>query len=495
VTRTELEAATRPQRWRKPLIVTLAIILALVLGGVVAWWLGHRDTSTTKEAEVRTAEVVRTSLEAGFKLSGTIGYGEAKELAGANGALVTKLPEAGQMIAAGQVIMEVEGAPVFLLQGELPLWREIQPGVTGLDVQSLRDSLAAIGISAGSGQTYDATLSAAIATLYTNNGYSAPVALEEDKAAQEKALEALDTAKDNLTAAQETLTRAQDALTKLQNQKPSESDRLAAQGAVDQAREAYNNQTCVTDEGLARPCTDDEKAVLKNNLDVAVARYNELVNPTIDTTDAQASVDQAQKGVTQAQKAVTDAQEAYDETLQNAVGPKNILIVPEAKIRVNEVKATVGEAISGPVLTWTKTVLYGQGDLTDAQQRMLTTGTQARLLWSDGTELTGNVAEITDASYDYMTGARTAARVRIDVADQAALAERGPSAVTISFIQEEAENTLVIPVTALVVPAEGGYAVEMADGHYVRVEIGLIADAKVQVFSDELHEGDKVVVP
>jgi hypothetical protein len=112
----------------------------------------------------------------------------------------------------------------------------------------------------------------------------------------------------------------------------------------------------------------------------------------------------------------------------------------------------------------------------------------------DGTEVDGVIAEITDSRLDPATYQTIPARARIDIADQTLVAN-GVGGVTISFIQEEVEDTLVIPVTALMALAEGGYCVERPDGTLVGVEVGLVADTRAQVFSEKLHEGDLVIVP
>jgi len=463
--------ALRPLLRRKPLLIGVGVVVLLVAGAITAYALGHRSADDTSASEQRTVAIEEGSLASSFTLSGYLGYGDAESLSGATGGIVTKVPEAGQMISAGQVIMEVEGAPVFLLQGDLPLWRDIKPGVTGIDVQNLRDSLAKLGIDAGSGQTYDSTLSQAIATLYSNAGYSEPVVTADDKTVQDQAKQALDQAKQALSDAQQQLTAAQNA--------------TASEADLDQAWTQYQQAL-----GVANACTDTTSATCQQAQTAAsqaLAAFNQLNSPP--DTSAQ------QSAVTQAQTAVNQAQETYDEAMENSVGPDNILIVPEDKIRVDEVSATVGQAIQGPVLTWTKTVLYGQATLTDTQARQIATGTQATLEWSDGSSVQGTVGQITEAKMDTTTGQETPPSVRIDVTDQATLAQHGPSAVTISFIQDEADDALIVPVTALVVPAEGGYCVEKADGTYVRVELGLISDTRVQIFSDDLHKGDLVVVP
>ena len=76
--------------------------------------------------------------------------------------------------------------------------------------------------------------------------------------------------------------------------------------------------------------------------------------------------------------------------------------------------------------------------------------------------------------------------------------------VTLRVVSEEAKDAFVVPVSALLALAEGGYAVEVvdqtaADGtfvtHLISVEPGLFADGFVEVTGDQLAEGLTVVVP
>jgi hypothetical protein len=54
---------------------------------------------------------------------------------------------------------------------------------------------------------------------------------------------------------------------------------------------------------------------------------------------------------------------------------------------------------------------------------------------------------------------------------------------------------LVVPVTALLKNSDGEWIVELPDGTYVAVEVGQIDEEQAHVSSDELAEGDLVVVP
>jgi hypothetical protein len=477
-------AVARPRR-RVPraLIVVLIAVVVLAAIGVIAYSLGHRAKDPDTESEVRTAVVERTSLAAGFVLTGELGYGDVEDLGGATG-IVTKVPVAGEEVATGEVIMEIEGAPVFLLQGDLPLWRDIGPGVVGLDVEMLRAALDELGYDAGAGQEYDEDLSLAIAELFEAAGYPEPVATAEDEAAQKAAQDAVDQAEAAVVAAEAAYAAAEAA-------EPSFSAQVAADNAVkaaERALEAAESGDCSGLPGSATGvCAPDAIESAEDALDLAIAQREDLFAPS-DLTMYEQAIDNAEA-------ALEAAQTAYERTLLNTVGPRSILMVPEDRIRIDSVEAKVGVAAQGAVVRWTQTTLYGHVRLTEAQRRLLATGTPAQLTLPDGTELMGVVEEITEQQQNQYTGERTPATARIDIDEQDAVEDLGPTSVTVTFIQEEAEDTLVVPVTALMVPVEGGYCVELPDETLIFVEVGLVADTRVQIFTDELEEGDLVVIP
>jgi len=55
------------------------------------------------------------------------------------------LPAVGQVVAQGQVLYQVDGAPVVLLYGPAPAWRDLVAGTTGADVAQLNHALVALG--------------------------------------------------------------------------------------------------------------------------------------------------------------------------------------------------------------------------------------------------------------------------------------------------------------------------------------------------------------
>ncbi|MDR2929741.1 MAG: hypothetical protein LBV06_02365 [Propionibacteriaceae bacterium] len=471
------------RRW--PLFTGIAaavIVLSLVAG--VSLWHGRQSEAQDSTKTLRTAKVERTSLVAGFVLSGNLGYGTTSSLGGGGG-VITKVPQAGQTVSAGQVVMEIEGAPVFLLQADLPLWRDIAPGVTGVDVAMLRAALAKLDIPVGdvAAQTYDQALSDAIGQLYAKAGYEHPPLSVEQRESQEAA-------KTSLTTAKKALAQAQTMLDQKKNQRPGKAETIAADAKVNRAQAALDavvTGQCASPQGETIPCSPGDVTAARDELNLAKAERDDL-NKEPDTTSENASV-------ADAQTAVDEAQTAYDKTLGNMVGPKSVVLVPEPQIRVSNVTAKLGLPATGEVLTWTRTLLYGHVDLSSAQRQLLTTGAKAVMSMPDGTKVEGTLGELTDAKTDPTSGQTTPAGARIDIPDQATVADIGPNAISVTFIQETAEDTLVVPVTALMALAEGGYCVELPDHSLVPVDVGLVADTRVQVFTDQLQVGDEVIIP
>lgn len=94
------------------------------------------------------------------------------------------------------------------------------------------------------------------------------------------------------------------------------------------------------------------------------------------------------------------------------------------------------------------------------------------------------------------------ATIEVDVRPlhQGAIGSLDEAPVTVSIVTATVADALVVPVTALLALAEGGYAVEIADGagrRLVGVRVGLFddADGLVQVTGKDLAAGERVVVP
>jgi Putative peptidoglycan binding domain len=135
--------------------LTRRLAVAAVAGAILAgaaWWTGARagsgagDQDGGAEVATVTAEVTRRDLRAQEEVDGTLGYGEAREVANRRQGTITALPTEGAVVTRGEALYRVDGKPVPLFYGRLPAWRALSVGVDdGPDVRQLEQSLVALG--------------------------------------------------------------------------------------------------------------------------------------------------------------------------------------------------------------------------------------------------------------------------------------------------------------------------------------------------------------
>ncbi|MER5775056.1 peptidoglycan-binding domain-containing protein [Streptomyces sp. NPDC002039] len=151
-----------------------------------------------------TAEVERRVLARTVVTRGTVVADQSVDVVpqprageGAGAAVVTKLPlKAGDAVAAGQLLAEVSGRPVFALKGTLPVYRDLRPGATGDDVAQLQQALRALGHGTGADAkgVFGAGTKAALTARYRAIGYDPLPAVTDGGQAVKAARQAVRTA-------------------------------------------------------------------------------------------------------------------------------------------------------------------------------------------------------------------------------------------------------------------------------------------------------------
>ncbi len=207
-------------------------------------------------------------------------------------------------------------------------------------------------------------------------------------------------------------------------------------------------------------------------------------------------------------QAVRDWQKSLGAAQTGVFSPFDVVVADAPGIRIAQVTARLGDAGTSPA-NYTETTLRATARLTAAQARELTAGTPVVVVLPDGTEIETTLAGVDPGGQPAGDGGETTPpTATIEFADQEQVAAAGPVAVRIVIrAQDEQPATLVVPVTALLATADGGYAVEVWDGEKATrtpVEIGLVADARAQVLAsgtemdgktgDVLKVGDLVVL-
>jgi hypothetical protein len=107
-------------------------------------------------APASLATVTRQNLSSQINVNATLGYAGDYSVVNQAQGTITALPGVGHVVRQGQVLYRVNGAPVVLLYGRTPAYRNLAEGtsasdVTGPDVAQLNNDLAALGYPAPAG--------------------------------------------------------------------------------------------------------------------------------------------------------------------------------------------------------------------------------------------------------------------------------------------------------------------------------------------------------
>ncbi|GAA2570603.1 hypothetical protein GCM10010435_51010 [Winogradskya consettensis] len=172
----------------------VAVIAAIALTtGAGGWMAASRlrspaDAAAARrapEASLVTVPVERRLLTSQVVTQGSVTYGKARQITltgtvaaadgGSGSQLVTKASASGRTLREGDVLLEINGRPVFVLKGTVPMYRTLTLGSEGDDVRQVRAALRRLLPDRGlarSGAVNDSMLDA-VRALYQGAGYAA----------------------------------------------------------------------------------------------------------------------------------------------------------------------------------------------------------------------------------------------------------------------------------------------------------------------------------
>ncbi len=268
----------------------LALVVAIAVFAAAAGWFAGRQLKSSNEAQADvaapepsliTVAVESVSLESSVVVRGTVRFEGSTSVTVSGGlgpAVVTGAPPAqGDVVNEGDVFVEVTGRPVFVLAGELPMFRSMVPGAEGDDVVQFEEALQRLGYDVGAVDgVYDEALEQAVTAWYTDAGYSASGPTLEEQ-------EQLSAAASAVTAARSALRSNEQALAQARESVP-ESTRLALDQSVRDAQRALDD--VLAERAAAQVEADQERDA---QIVVRDAGKSELA-------DAQARLSQAEAG-------------------------------------------------------------------------------------------------------------------------------------------------------------------------------------------------------
>lgn len=177
----------------------LVLMVGAVLVAFLATWVAAAQIRSPAEVAARTAApepslilvpVVEKVLSTRVVTRGTAHFGSPRDLEVTPSKLksgprvVTRLPARGERVAGGEVLATVSGRPVLVLEGRLPAYRDLGPGMSGPDVAQLERSLRRHRLNPGRVDgVFDSATGGAVAALYRRHGFAPLVATEATLAA------------------------------------------------------------------------------------------------------------------------------------------------------------------------------------------------------------------------------------------------------------------------------------------------------------------------
>ncbi|MBI5566035.1 MAG: peptidoglycan-binding protein [Chloroflexi bacterium] len=491
-------------------ISTLLLVLTLVIVVAAGSWIAGSSIQSPAEAAARTApptpSPILIPIEARVLTSdvvtrGTARFGLPRSISivpsalKASASIITTLPTRNTQLQEGDVLLTASGRPVFILQGEAPIYRDLMPGTAGDDVRQLEQALKRLGHDPGPiDGAYDERTSAAVIDWYTSSGWQ-PFEPTADQLARLHAFE------QELAAAINTQLTADAAASSaplMVSAARANADTANKAAAADVAA-----RTAVRDQVLADPnSTTADRVSASADLEVAQTAVNAV---QLEGKAAVQSAINARKAAEREAKLAADAVAQITAELDNArrktgvqAPADEIVFVPALPVRVEQVEVAAGSAASGPVLTVTNNQLAIDSSLPlDEAQLVKPDMTVAIDEPELGLKATGVVARVANTpGTDGVDGFHIYFEILVDKADVAL--ERFSLRLTIP-VKSTGTAVMVVPISALTLAADGTSRVQVDHNgvlEFITVEPGLSADGFVEVKSinGTLSPGQLIVI-
>lgn len=440
-------------------------------------------------------------------LRGDVGYDDAVDLSIETGdlggpAVVTgQVKEVGATVEAASVVLELVGRPVIVLPGDLPTYRTLRAGVSGPDVQQLKNALRAVGIEGGdpANATYDAAAAAGVRALYQSVGYEPPTAGDEVQGAVEAAQEGVTSAQADVRSAESALASAARATGGVPVAELDGAVRVA------EARVTFLAEQC------SRPADERGESLLDCTPPSLVEADSQLQTARAARAAADVAPDTSaeREAVRAAKDRLSAAQQSLSEARASALTPlpaTEIVYLPSLPRRVDAVSVERGGLVQSKFMSVSGATIQVTASASRADAELLAVGTTGAIS-VDGTDVPVTVAEVTDA--DAPAGgdgeSKPAGDRRKVVFTVGELTPEQLSALQGSNVRVRVPvsstdgEVLAVPLAALTAGPGGESRVELVEdgqSRLVEVTTGLAASGFVEITGSKepIEAGDLVVV-
>ncbi|HEX9259789.1 MAG TPA: peptidoglycan-binding domain-containing protein, partial [Acidimicrobiales bacterium] len=475
-------------------------------------------------ANLTTVKVQQRDITTYDETTATLQFRTSSTISSPVAGTVTSTMKEGDVIDAGTVVATIDGEPVVALVGDVPGWRQLASGVaSGIDVRQLEQNLVALGYDTGGATTIDQTFTSATTKAVT--AWEDSLGLDGDGKVPVSQVVFIP-GRILVDSVKVGVGSAATAGSPLITGRLIERRFLVSAGA-DRTLSAFAAPGTAATTGTVLYRADglpvaaiegDPSAVPALSRDLAVGvsegadvRLLEqmLVAGEFDAGNplkVDDTFDLATAGAVLAWwKSVDPAIVADPATLVVRAG--SFVVVP-AGLRMGTALVpdgarpahdTVALTLSAPARVVTTSA--------PIDDETFALGAKIDVEFPDGTVEPGTVVKVGTVATTPSGPAGQTPTVTIDIQVESiptSVDEFVSVPVTLRVVADSAPNALVVPVSALVALAEGGYALEVADGttadgsaitHLVKADAGLFADGFVVVTGNDIHAGLDVVVP
>jgi hypothetical protein len=305
--------------------ILAAVAVIAVASSGIGWVAGQRVKSPGEiaaetappEPSLITVPVEQRALSSSVVLRGQAEFDDATDIAAptstSGASIVTRLTkQSGDKLEEGNVVVEVAGRPLIVLQGKLPIFRSLTPTLEGPDVLQLEEALVRLGFDPGPvDKIYDAATEEAVAALYRKAGYAPDEPTTEDLAQVESARQRVEGAKTSLRAAQQ----AVDSTGTTESSKLQQDQALrAAQNGFNDARSEAKQAKADASARIARAQANRDAAVVaRDSANKRLQQAQVGVHPDTGAVPTAAEIDVLSQEAKLAEDAEARAQAAADD--------------------------------------------------------------------------------------------------------------------------------------------------------------------------------------
>ena len=498
-----LSEAPESRRRRKWWIlggVGVVVAAAAVVAVSVA---GADGGSESVEATVNTAEVIRTDLADETIYDATLGRPVAGEFIAGIAGTVTWVPEAGAVVTSGDALFAINDAPILLVQGAVPAYRDFELGETNVTIPAGRSGvltwLPDNGTIIESGDviarvddTPTVVLEGDLPMYRTlREGVEGADVQQLEQALVDLGYDPDETVTidDEFTSATESMVeRWQEDLGVDETGRTSVGDIIFAPlpAQVESSQSAVGSSV-----SQGTPILTASGGKFLSGSDV-LQLERALVDLGYDpgSTDGVYDIDTA----TAVSAWTDDVGHGQDGRL-----PVGSVVFSDGDLRIADVFAEVGAAVgpTSPVLSAANIETIVRLDLPAGDQGLLSVGSSVVIVMPDRSETVGTVTFVSSVATGGGQGNPASFAVEIALNDPSVAEGLDEAPVDVRAVSEAVENVLAVPVSALLALAEGGYAIELVTGNgtsLVAVDPGFFADGWVEI-TGNVQVGDVVVVP